>query len=160
MAADTERIENHTASGRELPVGLWGMAGVLTLEFVALALLSLQEPIPDYRWIAWLYLAMALLFLPLAWGRHVSWIEVGPETLVVRGPVRSRRIPMQDVVGIEAHRHWHNPLATGRPPWYWLLIRRTRGRGWRVEYIAPEAGDRLLDALHRLRKPILVYNWQ
>ena len=66
---------------------------------------------------------------------------------------------MADLVEVEAHRHWHNPLAKGRTPAYWLKFRIARRRARVLQYVPPEAGDRLLLTLHRLRKPIRVYHW-
>ena len=67
---------------------------------------------------------------------------------------------MRDMLDVEAHHHWQSPFAKNRAPPYWLKIRRSSGRAWRLEYIDPAAGDRLLAVLHRFQKPILVCNGQ
>lgn len=160
VAADTERITNRDPARRGLPPGLGLPALLSSVLWVALALLWLANPYPEFRWLGWGYVALAFFYSLVAWSVSISWIEISPSTLRVGLASRSLVSSMSDVVDIEAHRHWQSPFAKGKIPLYWLKIRRTSGWPWRLQYIEPAAGDRILATLHRLNKPILVYNWQ
>ncbi len=160
MTEDAERIANRGPNRRSLPPGPWLPVLLLAVLFVVVALMDFVNPYPEMRWLGWAYVALALVYPVIAWSVSVSWIELGPSTMRVRLASRSLIAPMSDVLDVEAHRHWQSPLTKGKQPPYWLKIRRTSGRSWRLQYIEPAAGDRILAALHRLHKPILVYNWQ
>ncbi len=124
------------------------------------AILFLSNPFPEMRWMGWVYLLLGALYLFAAWGAYVVWVDVGPDRIVVHRHSGSRVLAMEDVVQVEAHRHWQNPYGPRKPPPYYLIFRRRSGWPWQVQYLQPEAGDRLLFSLYRLKKPILVYNWQ
>ena len=126
--------------------------------FFSAAALFLAAPLSESRWLGWVYLLLGLLWPVAIWGSYVSWIEVGPDRLVVHHHSRTRAVPMDDIEQVEAHRHWPGPSGLQAPP-YWLLIRRRSGGRFRVPYIELEAGDRVLFALHRLGKRVWVFAW-
>ncbi len=159
MSVDAERIENRDPNRGRLPAGPWLPAVLLAVLFVLIALMDFANPYPEIRWLGWVYVALAFLYPIVVWSVSVSWIELSPSMMRVRLASRSLVATMSDVVDVEAHHHWQSPFALGRVPPYWLKIRRASGRSWRLQYIEPAAGDRLLAALHGLHKPILVYNW-
>ncbi len=160
MDTTTERILNRAADRRGLPAGLFLAAFAAAGVFYFGGVLFLASPYPDNRWIGWMYFALGLLYPLAAWASHVTWVDVGPDRLVVHRHSRSQTLRLEEIVGVEAHRHWQNPYGPRGPPPYYLIFRTRSGLPRQVQYIQPEAGDRLLFDLYRLRKPILVYNWQ
>ncbi len=159
MASSIERIVNRNPTKPSIPAALWLPTLLMSLLFALVAVMYLIRPIAGNEWIWWLYLAVAFLFPFAAWGARISWIEVGPERIMVRRPSRSQVIPMENVVEVEAHRHWRSFFEKESPPAYWLSIRRASGWPWRLYYIEPDAGDRLLAAIYRNHKPIRVFTW-
>ncbi len=160
MATGAVRIGNRNPATLGLPPIRW-LTGLLVAGLFAInALFYVAHPVPGYEWLAWLDLAVGLSFPFAIWAGSISWIEIDAERIVVRRPSRAQVISMQDVVGVDAHRHWQSSLVRGKPPAYWLSIRRTSRRPVRLDYIDPAAGDRLLVTLYQLKKPILVYAWQ
>ena len=160
MATEVQRIANRGSGPSALPVWVRSPMLLLALLFglVGLAYLG-GVPRTDELFAAY-YLALAALVVVAAWAGTIAWIEVDPGRLRVAFNGRVRAIAMADIVDVEAHRHWHNPLAHGRAPPYWLKLRIARRRARVLPYVQPEAGNRLLLALHRLHKPILVFTWQ
>lgn len=157
LAIATERILNRGAQGPGLPIELTLPVLLAMGVWFFGAALYLVGPFPNAQWVGGCYLALGLLYPLAIWGSHASWIDVGPNGMSVHMPLRDRKIPMDEIVQIEARRHWRSPFGTRRPPRYWLLI-RTRARWARqIQYLEPEAGDRVLAALHRAGKPIWLF---
>jgi len=99
-----------------------------------------------------------LVFFTFAvWGASISWVQVGPECIVVRRPIRSQVAATEEVLEVDAHRDRWSVRAKGQPPLYRIFVRLSAGRQWRLDGLEPDAGDRLLAAIHRLNKPIRVF---
>lgn len=160
MGTSVETIVNRGPSGRGFAPGPWLAVSLGILFFAFAAALYFAAPWPGAQWVGWAYLLLAVAYAIAGWGATITSVVVSPERLEVRRHGRSRALALNEVLDIEAHRHWESPFAHGRPPNYWLKIRRSSGSAWRLQYIDPSAGDRLLAALYRFKKPILVYNWQ
>ncbi|HYM39709.1 MAG TPA: hypothetical protein VEY12_06150 [Thermoplasmata archaeon] len=159
MSAAGETIRNRDSRAGAWPSWVRSPLLVLALLF---AIVGIGYLAGFPRWmvpVGWFYLGVAALFVVEAWALSVSRIDIGPDVLRIRYNGRSRAIPMTDILTIEAHRHWQNPLMKAKPPDYWFKLRRAKGSPLRVEYVRPEAGDRILLALYRRQKPITVYNW-
>ncbi len=160
MGTTVETIANRDPSGRGFPPGPWLALASVAVLFVLVAALYFVAPWPGAQWLGWLYLLLALGYPLAAWGATITSFEVGSDRIRVHRHARSQSLPAAEILDVEAHRHWQSPFAQGRAPAYWLKVRRSSGWSWRLQYIDPAAGDRLLAALYRLKKPILVYNWQ
>ncbi len=117
----------------------------------------LLGPEPYALWLGSLYLLGALVWVLVPWSTSIVWIDVGPDEFRVQRNGRAFAARMDDILDIEAHRHWQSSRVKDRAPAYWLKVRRINGRPWHFEYIRPGAGERVLAALYRFHKPILVY---
>lgn len=164
-ATGAERIVNRSSAGIGWPAGMRRTDWFLPLFFGLIGIGYLAGIPRGTTWFGWFYLTLAGFSALTIWQSSIAWMEVDPGSLRVRFNGRSRVIPLSEVVNVEAHRHWHNPLTPRREPAYYLILRRPSRRawprrGWLLQYIAPEAGDRLLAALHRFQKPITVYDWK
>jgi len=129
--------------------------------FALLGLIYLLLPAPPdgFGWLPWAYLAVAGLWAFDAWGTAIAWIDVGPSDLRIHYNSRTRKVPMNDVLAVEAHRHPRIFPGRSATPAYEIRIRRPKGRPWGLGYIEPAAGERLLWALYRNKRPITVYDW-
>ncbi len=165
MAAEPERIANRGSTGWQGPAWILRYDWIVVLVLALLAIgYIVGFPSPNALF-GWYYLVLAGLFGLMIWYWSIAWVEIGPESLRVRYNGRSRAIPMSEIINIEAHRHWRNPLLKGQDPAYYLLLHRTSKRawpkrGWLLTHLTPAAGDRLLYDLYRFNKPIRVYNWK
>ncbi len=155
--SSVERIPNRRSEADAWPAWLCSPAWLMPPLFAVLAVVYFSSPDARMWYVGGLWLAGARRWAYAAWARSVAWVEVGPDRLQVRFFGRQQIVSMDDVLDIEAHRHWQSSLAKDRNQAYWLKIRRARGRQLLVEYLQPAAGDRVLAALHRFGKPILVY---
>ena len=158
MEPGVERILNRSSTEHGLPPGPWLPLGLAAALCAFLGIIYLLRPLPGYDWVGWLWVLDAFVYLTSAWTSGIQWMDVGPEWIVVRRRLRSQRIPTDDVVAVDSHRHARTPLSKGTQAAYWLSIRRSSRWSLRLEYLTAETINPLLYALHRLRKPILVYD--
>ncbi len=130
-----------------------------TLVFVVAFYLLVRGPLPtSFPWIPLLWLVEMMMVLEVPYGMSPSWIEVGADRVEVHAPGRTRVIPMDKVLNVEAHHHWQTRHPRSNAPDIWLILHRSRWRGWALYHVRPDAGGRLLYALYRFNKPIMVYN--
>ena len=155
MATNPQRIANRNSTRGRLPA--WaGDALVISAMWVLMALVSWVLAVPATMWIVWFWTLYPVLFFTAAWAASIASIEVSPDRIVVRSHVRSRFKPMEEVLRIDARRMPSRPWRSGLPPPWMLDVWLARGRKWRLAYIEPEAGDRVLRTLYDYRKPIWV----
>lgn len=157
MAVRTEMIINVDAPRRAWPpwlrfvVGIWipTWLGVMTFGF------TLRTDGSDGFLIFWG--AYLFLFALAVWGASITWVQVGPDWVVVRRPMRSQVVAMSELLEVDAHRDRWSVRARGQPPLHRIYLTMTRGRRRLVDGLEPDAGDRLLAEFHRLGKPIRLF---
>lgn len=156
VATITERIANRGSQRRGWPA--WSRPALLTipmLEFVAVLYWAL--PVPGLDWLAWFWTLYPFAFLFAVWVARITAIDIGPDLIAVRRPIRSQVAAMKDVLRVDARRSAWRFLAKGQPAPFTVDVWLTGRRHWRLDNVEPEAGDQILASLHRHNKPIWVY---
>ncbi len=160
MTGSAERILNRRPAPGRLPAWFRPALLLVPVWVIAASLfwaIYLALPDPIQYWQAWFWTLYGLLLILAFWGGRITEIDVGAEELAFRRPIRSRAAALQDVLRVDAHRIPWRVVATHQPPLYRIDVWLTAFRHWRLDYIEPEAGDRLLATLHARQKLIWVF---
>ncbi len=159
LAADSRGITIPNKATRGWPAWLWptGLFVPLYLFFAVLYWLMWPAGSPEWTWTwAWLWAAYAVLLPLAAWLASIAAFEVDPTQMRVRRHLRSQRAPLNDVLRIDVRKMPWSFASRFRPAPYAIDVWLAGYRHWRLQYVEPEAGDRLLAVLHGYQKPIWV----
>lgn len=146
-------IRNAVAHG--WPAWLWPTF-LLTPMYLLLGLWLLVMSQPSMGGFAWFWLAYAGLYMLAVWLTHLAVIELDATRITIRSHLWSKSAPMDDVLRIDARKMPWRYASRFRPAPYAMDVWLAGYRHWRLQYVEPEAGDRLLAALHGYQKPIWV----
>ncbi len=154
-AEDSGRIAIRNVRARGWPSWLWPSMLFLAMYLLLGAFYWLISR-PYLEGWGWFWIAYAGLFLLAGWSGSIVTFEVGPAQLVVRRHLRSQKAQMADVLRVDAKKMPWGFAARFRAAPYSIDVWLTGYRHWRLQNVEPEAGDRLLAALHGYQKPIWV----
>lgn len=160
LATPVDRIVNHRSGRAAIPA--WFRPALLPVPVYAAAAVifwMMAWALPDLSlyWLAAFWTVYAAVFAVGAWAGRITAVEVGPDLLAVKHPIRSRIAALHDVLRVDAHRVPWRVFGSRQPPVYRIDVWLTGFRHWRLDNIEPEAGDRLLATLDARRKPIWVF---
>ncbi len=155
VAADSGRITIRNAVTSGWPAWIWPAVLIAPGFLFFAALYGIMNP-PELKWMAWFWVAYAGFFLLAVWLGNIASIEIDPSKIAVRRPIRSQQARMDDVLRVDARKMPWKYATRYRPAPYIIDVWLGGYRHWRLQYVEPEAGDRLLAILHGYHKPVWI----
>ena len=155
VAGDPGSVTIRNTVTRGWPAWLWPAVLLIPGYLFFAVVYWIMNP-PGVEWVAWFWVAAAGFYLLAAWLGSIATIEVDPAQIAVRRHLRSQRARMDDVLRVDARKMPWKFAARYRPAPYAMDVWLTGYRHWRLQYVEPEAGDRLLAILHGYHKSVWV----